>query len=147
MLRLVWRSEMHRLDRFPRVQDFAASCRLVKGGKESGGHRLGPSGKKIGNAHLTWAFSAAATLFLRHPPQGQKLLARVEKKPAQGTALSLRAPTRGRAVYFLLKRKVAFDRALFLQTYESTAGEPGASLDSNGMSLKRARSMSDGRRL
>jgi len=77
---------------------------------------LGTSGKKIGHAHLKWAFSEAATLFLRNHPQGQKLLARLEKKHGKGKALSILAHKLGRAVYFMLKRKVVFDMRMFLQT-------------------------------
>jgi transposase len=57
--------------RFPRVQKFVSSCRLVKSARESHGKRHGPSGKKIGNAHLTWAFSEAAVLFLKHNAPAQ----------------------------------------------------------------------------
>jgi len=126
ILSLVLLYEIHRIDRFPSVQEFASYCRLVKGSKESGGKRLGTSGKQIGNAHLTWAFSEAATLFLRNNPQGQKLLARLEKKHDKGKALSPLAPKLGRAVYFMLKRTVAFDMNLFLQSSGSRAAEPGA---------------------
>jgi hypothetical protein len=142
ILSLVLRYEIHDIRRFPRVQDFASYCRLVTCSKESGGKRLGTSGKKIGNAHLTWAFSEAATLFLRDNPAGQKLLARLEKKHDTGKARSILAHALGRAVYCLLKRQVAFDLDRFLQTSGSRAGEPGASLDTSGMSLKRAHSMS-----
>jgi hypothetical protein len=68
--------DIHDIGRFPRVQDFASYARLVQCSKESAGKRLGTSGKKIGNAHLTWAFSEAAPLCLRHNPNGQKLLTR-----------------------------------------------------------------------
>jgi transposase len=101
ILSLVLLYEIHQIDRFPSVQDFASYCRLVKCSKESGGKRLGTSGKKIGNAHLKWAFSEAATLFLRNNPQGQKLLARLEKKHDKGKALSILAHKLGRAVYFM----------------------------------------------
>jgi Transposase IS116/IS110/IS902 family len=138
ILRLVLLYDIHDIRRFPSVQDFASYCRLVKGSKESGGKRLGTSGKKIGNAHLKWAFSEAATLFLRHNPQGQKLPARLEKKHDKGKALSILAHTRGRAVYCMLKRKGAFDMHLFLQSSGSRVGEPGASLDTTWRSLKRA---------
>jgi transposase len=116
ILSLVLLYEIHQIDRFPRVQDFAAYGRLVKCSKESGGKRLGTSGKKIGNAHLKWAFSEAATLFLRHNPQGQKLLSRLEKKHDKGKALSILAHKLGRAVYFMLKRNTAFDMNLFLRS-------------------------------
>ena len=115
ILSLVLLYEIHRIERFPSVQDFASYCRLVKCSKESGGKRSGTSGKKIGNAHLKWAFSEAATLFLRNNPQAQKLLARLEKKHDKGKALSILAQKLGRAVYFMLKRRVAFDMEMFLQ--------------------------------
>jgi hypothetical protein len=75
---------------------------------------------------------------LRHNPQGQKLLARLAKKHDTGTALSILAHKLGRAVYCMLQRQVAFAMELFLQTSGSRAGEPGASLAAEGMSLSRA---------
>src|SRR5919106_3912012 len=115
ILSLVLLYEIHRIERFPSVQDFASYCRLVKCSKESGGKRLGTSGAKIGHAHLKWAFSEAAVLFLRNNPQGQKLLARLEKKHDKGKALTILAHKLARAVYYMLKRKTAFDMDLFLR--------------------------------
>jgi hypothetical protein len=69
---------------------------------------------------------------LRNNPQGQKLLARLEKKHDTGKALSILAHQLGRAIYYMLKRQVAFDMDRFLQTSGSRAGEPGASLDPEG---------------
>jgi transposase len=116
ILSLVLLYEIHQIDRFPSVQDFASYARLVKCSKESGGKRLGTSGKKIGNAHLKWAFSEAATLFLRNNPQGQKLLSHLENKHGKGKALSILAHKLGRAVYYMLKRHTAFDMDLFLRS-------------------------------
>src|SRR5499433_3249864 len=116
ILSLVLLYEIHDIDRFARVQDFASYCRLVKCAKESAGKHLGTSGKKIGNAHLKGAFSEAAVLFLRNNPQGQKYLARLEKKHDKGKGLSILAHKLARAVYYMLKRKVAFDKELFLRT-------------------------------
>jgi hypothetical protein len=76
---------------------------------------VGTSGKKIGKAHLTWACAEAATLFLRHNPNGQKLLTRVEKKPGPGKALPLLGHKLARAVYYRLKRQTAFDMEGFLR--------------------------------
>ena len=114
ILSLVLLYEIHHIDRFPRVQEFASSCRLVKCAKESNGKRSGTSGAKIGNAHLKWAFSEAAVLFLRDNPAGQKFLARLEKKHDKGKALTILAHKLARAVYYMLKRKVAFDMKRFL---------------------------------
>jgi transposase len=115
ILSLVLLYEIHQIDRFPSVQDFASYCRLVKCAKESGGKRSGTSGKKIGNAHLKWAFSEAAVLFLRNNEPGQKYLARLEKKHDKGKALSILAHKLARAVYYMLKRTTAFDMENFLR--------------------------------
>jgi transposase len=116
ILRLVRLYEIHDIDRFPRVQDFVSYCRLVKCAKESAGKRLGTSGKKIGNAHLKWAFSEAAALFLRNNEPGQKYLTRLEKRHDKGKALTILAHKLARAVYDMLKRKTAFDMNICLHT-------------------------------
>jgi transposase len=116
ILSLVLLYEMHDIARFPRVQDFVSYCRLVKCAKESAGKHYGTSGTKIGNAYLKWAFSEAAVLFLRNNPAGQKYLARLEKKYGKGKALTVLAHKLARAVYHMLKRRVAFDLKTFLQS-------------------------------
>jgi transposase len=115
ILRLVLLYALHDIPRFPRGQDFVAYCRLVKCAKASGGKRLGTSGATSGNAHLKWAFSEAAVLFLRDHPAAQKYLARLEKKHGTGKALTLLAQKLARAVYDMLKRKGAFDRKTVFQ--------------------------------
>jgi transposase len=69
-------SEIQDSERFPRVQDFASSCRLVKCARASAGTRSGTSGNQMGHAPLTWAFAEAAVFCLRDHPAAQKFLAR-----------------------------------------------------------------------
>ena len=114
ILSLVLLYEIHDISRFPRVQDFASYCRLVKPKKESAGKVYGSSGNKIGNAHLKWAFSEAAVGFLRNNPQGQAYLARLENKHGKAKALTALAHKLARAVYHMLQRKEAFDIKRFL---------------------------------
>jgi transposase len=83
--------------------------------KESAGKRYGPSGTKMGNAYLKWAFSEAAVLFLRANPAGQNYLARLENKHRTGKALTVLAHKLARAVYYMLKRHTAFDMPTFLR--------------------------------
>ena len=116
ILSLVLLYEMHDIARFPRVQDFVSYCRLVQCAKESAGKRYGTAGTKIGNACLKWAFSEAAVLFLRNNPAGQKYLARLEKKHGKGKAFTVLAHKLARAVYYMLKRGVAFDLSTLLQS-------------------------------
>ena len=117
ILALVILYEIHDINRFPRVQEFASYCRLVKPFKESAGKKYGgPSGKKIGNAHLKWAFSEAACLFLRGNPEGRKFYEKLERKHGKGKALTVLAHKLARAVYYILKRKTPFDINLFLSS-------------------------------
>jgi transposase len=115
ILALVLLYEIHDIHRFPRVQEFVSSCRLVKCAKESAGKRYGTSGTKIGNAYLKWAFSEAAVLFLRANPAGQKYLARIVKKHGKGKALTILALKLARAVYYMWRRDTVFDLDKFLQ--------------------------------
>jgi transposase len=116
VLALTMLYEIHDIARFERVQDFASYSRLVKCEKSSGGRVVGTGGAKIGNAHLKWAFSEAAVLFLAKCPQGKPLLARLERKHGKAKALSILAHRIGRAVYFMLARKRAFDLERFLRS-------------------------------
>jgi transposase len=116
ILSLVILYEIHDIGRFPTVQDFVSYCRLVKCPRESAGKHHGYSGKKIGNAHLKWAFSEAAVLFLRGNPEGMKYKKRIEKKHGKSKALSILAHKLGRATYYILKRQKAFDMNKFLKS-------------------------------
>ena len=113
ILALVILYEIHDIERFPTVQDFVSYARLVKCAKESAGKRHGTSGKKIGNVHLKWAFSEASVLFLRANPAGQKYVDKLTSKHGKAKALSILAHKLGRAVYYMLKRKKAFDMNQF----------------------------------
>jgi transposase len=137
ILSLVRLSEIHDIHRFPRVQEFVSYGRLVKCAKESAGKRDGTPGTKIGNAHLKWAFSETAVLFLRDNPAGQKYLARLAKKHGQGKAFTVRAHTLARAVYDMLTRDTVFNMATFLHSSGSGVGEPAASLGHHGSSRRR----------
>ncbi len=114
ILSLVILYEIHDIRRFPTVQDFASYARLVKCAHESAGKRTGTSGKKIGNAHLKWAFSEAAVLSLRRNPKAQAWLKRAASKHGKPKALSILAHKLGRTVYYLLLRDEAFDMQRFL---------------------------------
>ena len=114
ILALVLMYEIGEVERFPRVQDFTSYARLVKPTRTSAGKRYGTSGKKIGNAHLKWAFSEAAQLFLRGNEPAKKYFQRLVSKHGKGKALSILAHKLGRTVYYMLKRKEAFDMHQFL---------------------------------
>lgn len=114
ILGLVILYEIENINRFPSVQDFVSYCRLVKCSKESNGKSYGSSGKKIGNAHLKWAFSEASVLFLKGNEQGKRYRNRLINKYGKAKSLSILAHRMGRAVYFMLKNKKPFDQNKFL---------------------------------
>ncbi len=105
--------EIHDIHRFPSVQDFVSYCRLVKCGKESAGKHSGYSGAKIGNAHLTWAFSEAAVLSLRQNPTAQRFVARLAQQHGKPKALTILAHKLARTVYYMLRREQVFDATRF----------------------------------
>jgi transposase len=108
--------EVHDIARFPRVQEFVSYARLVRCQRESGGKFLGTGGSKIGNVHLKWAFSEAAVLFISKSSDGKRLRARLERKHGKGKSMSILAARLGRAAYYMLSRKQAFDATRFLKT-------------------------------
>ena len=115
ILSLVLLYEIEDIARFPREQDFASYCRLVKPAKQSNGKSYGHSGKKIGNAHLRWAFGEAVVLMLKGNPPAQAVLQRLASKHGKGKALAILAHRLGRAVYYMLKNQVPFDQDRFLR--------------------------------
>jgi transposase len=113
ILALVLLYEIHDVGRFAEVGNFLSYARLVRCAHESGGKKLGSGGKKIGNPHLRWAFAEAACLFVRQSETAKKWVQRQEKKRGKGKALGILAAKLGRAVYHVLRKKVAFDEKRF----------------------------------
>ena len=94
-----WRDRM--LTPVTTIQLFLLQMLRVKCAHESAGKRDGTSGYNIGHAHLKWAFSEAAVLFLVDSPPGQQYDGRLEKTYGPGKALTILAHTLARAVYNL----------------------------------------------
>jgi len=113
ILSLVLLYEMHDVCRFATAGQFLSYARLVRCDHESAGKKLGTGGAKIGNAHLKWAFSEAACLFLRFSARARKWKQKQAAKRGAGKALAILAARLGRAVYHLLRKKEAFDEDRF----------------------------------
>jgi len=116
ILSLTMLYEIHDIKRFDRHQQFASYARLVRCEHTSAGKRKGFGGRKIGNAHLKWAFSEAAVLMLPKCPQVKKLYQRWEARHGTKQALSRLAHKIARAVFYILKQQRPFDLEVFLQT-------------------------------
>ena len=115
ILALVILYEINDIKRFPNVGDFSSYARLIRPVKQSNGKWAGHSNGKIGNHHLKWAIKEASILMLRDAEPAKKYVARLERKYNKGKALGIFAHKLRRAIYFMLKKKEAFDMKRFFE--------------------------------
>jgi len=113
VLALIFLYEIHDVRRFEEVGQFLSYARLVRCAHESAGKKVGSGGKRIGNAHLKWAFGEAACLLVRESEQAKRWLARREKKHGKARALGALSAKLGRAVYHMLRKQEAFESKRF----------------------------------
>jgi transposase len=114
VLGLVMLYEIESIRRFPEVGNFLSYARLVSCTHESAGKVKGVGGRKIGNAHLKWAFSEAASLMLRSCAPARAWMQKQSKKRGAKKAHAILEAKIGRTVYHLWKKQVAFDAKKFL---------------------------------
>jgi transposase len=107
--------EIDRISRFPEAGNFLSYSRLVRCEHSSAGKVKGSGSKKMGNAHLKWAFSEAACLMIRSVPAVKNWVQRQETKKGKRKALSVLEAKIGRAVYHLWRKQVPFDVKRFLK--------------------------------
>jgi transposase len=113
LLALILLYEMHAAQRFASAGQFLSYARLVRCAHESAGKKVGTGGKKIGNAHLRWAFAEAACLFLQRSERAKKWKQQQAAQRGSGKALAILAARLARAVYHMLRRGEAFDEDRF----------------------------------
>jgi transposase len=115
VLALILLYEIQDIHRFEHVGQFLSYARLVRPAKESAGKRTGMSNRKMGNAHLRWAFSEAACLMLRQCPEAKAFVAKKAKTHGKSKALAIRSVKLGRAVYVMLRRGTPFNQEVFMK--------------------------------
>jgi len=121
ILALVLLYEIHDINRFERVQNFTSYSRLIKPQKKSAGKVTGSGNRKIGNAYLKWAFSEATLLLIREKQEIKELHLKLKNKHGKARALAIISHKIGRAVYYMLKNKQAFDMQYFLKIKDRAA--------------------------
>ncbi len=114
ILGLVLLYEIDTIRRFPEVGNFLSYSRLVLGTHESAGKVKGFAGRKLGNAHLKWAFSEAASLMLRSFEPAKRWMQRQAKKRGAKKAHAILEAKIGRTVYHLWHKQRPFDARKFL---------------------------------
>ena len=68
----------------------------------------------MGNAFLKWAFSEAVLLLLRESEDVKELHQRLKNRYGKPKALAILSHKLGRAVYYMLKNKQAFNIKTFV---------------------------------
>ena len=116
ILGLVMLYEIQDIKRFPEDGNFLSYARLVRCEHESAGKKKGAGGRKIGNAHLKWAFSEAAVLMLRSCPAVKIWVHKQERKRGKRKALAILEAKIGRAVYQVWRKQQPFDAKKFLRS-------------------------------
>jgi transposase len=106
--------EIDDIARFPEAGNFLSYARLVRGEHSSAGKVKGSGPRKIGNAHLKWAFSEAACLMIRAVPAVKAWVQRQERRKGKRKALAILEAKLGRTVYHLWRKQVPFDLKRFL---------------------------------
>jgi transposase len=114
VLALILLYEVHDIARFEDEGRFLSYARLVGGVRESAGKKKPTAHRKIGNAHLKWAFGEAACLVIRELPRAKTWLARQERRVGKKRALGALACRLARTVYHLWRKQQAFDVKRFL---------------------------------
>jgi len=115
ILAMVILYEIHDVNRFERVQNFCSYARLIRPTKESAGKIKGGGNKKMGNAYLKWAFSEAVILLLRESELVKERHQKLKNRHGKARALAILSHKLGRAVYYMLKNKKAFDVNQFIK--------------------------------
>jgi transposase len=121
ILSLVILYEIQDISRFERVQNFSSYARLFKPQKQSAGKVKGAANRKMGNAYLKWAFSEATLLLIREKQEIKEYHLKLKNKHGKARALAIISHKLGRAVYYMLKNKQAFDMQHFLNIKDRAA--------------------------
>jgi transposase len=114
ILSLVMLYEIQDIIRFPKVQDFTSSSRLIRPKKTSAGKCSGTGNGRIGNSYVKWAFSEAVMLFLRETREVQPSIRRMERTYGKDKAKGIVAHRLGRTVYSMLNNTQVFDIKKFV---------------------------------
>ena len=101
--------EIHRIDRFPTVQQFSSYSRVVKCDRTSNGKSTGGGNQKIGNPYLKWAFSEIVIRAKNYSELINRQFERLQAKHGLKKAYAIMRHKFAIAIYFMLKNGQIFD--------------------------------------
>ena len=109
ILALILLYEIHQIDRFPDVANFASYARCVDSVHRSNNKKKGAGNVKNGNKYLAWAFIEAAHFARRYCPQAKRFFERKQAATNNIVATKALAHKLARACYHMLKEGQPFD--------------------------------------
>lgn len=109
--------EIHSVNRFPSVQNFASYSRTVKARCTSAGKKVGEGDDKIGNPTLNWVFHEIAVHMPRFSPVIKSWYDKLKKRKGEKCAKAILVHKISVSVYYMLKRKELFDAKRFVGIY------------------------------
>lgn len=104
------------IERFKGPQKYSSYCRLVRPQCDSAGKRVGVGHERNGNPYLSYIFNSLAILSKKNNPIIATWYTRLKKKRKERTVRRVLAHKWAVTVFFMLKRREAFDLEKFLGT-------------------------------
>ena len=100
--------EVDGIERFPSARDFVSYCRLVPGARDSGG-KTRHKRTEDGNKYLKLAFSHAAVRAIQYFPEIRVFYRAMARRKPPALARALVAKELARTVYYMLRKREAFN--------------------------------------
>ena len=124
VLALTLMYEIVDIARFPRPQQFSSYCRVVNAQCESAGKTRGAGETRRGNPYLCRTLNMVAVQSIIHQPRVREWHRRMVRQKGRRTARRILAHKWALAVYYMWKRREAFDLDKFLGTAYGQRAQP-----------------------
>jgi transposase len=115
MLALSILYETHDINRFPRVQNYASYCRVIRVQRSSAGKNQYGRNQKMGNPYLKWTYGQILTHARQSSERINAYYQKLEARRCAKLARGIIAHKFAVAVYHMLKNKEAFNEDRFLK--------------------------------
>ena len=115
MLALSILYETHDINRFPCAGNYSSYCRVIRVQRTSAGKNQYGKNQKMGNPYLKWAYGQIITHARQSSERINAYYQRLEAKRCAKLARGIMSHKFAVAVYYMLKKKVAFDEDRFIK--------------------------------
>ena len=107
--------ETHNIKRFPRHQNYASYCRVVRPQQMSNGKVTGRKNMNMGNPYLKWAFNSIIISAQQSSERINRYYQKLKSRYGRSNARVRIAHKFNTAIYYMLKNSQPFDEKRFVQ--------------------------------